>query len=626
MGHRQEKINVNQHIIDYLDYYLDSQSVYKSNYAVLLRGDWGCGKTYFIDKFIEEKKKNSKWNFCFLSKQNKYKFIKVSLFGLKNTNSITEKIFQILYPIRASRCTKFIKYTLNKHLKIDLDLILKGSINLNFIDDYQSKNKVKIIFIFDDLERTDIDIKEILGYINYFVEQNNFKIILLANEYKLLPNKENDNSQNQLYLEFKEKVIGKTFEVKHSFEMILEGFLEHHKIDLNEELNLFDIIKEVYESSGYKNLRYIDQSISEFKYVFNRIDSKYKQNIEFLSQFAKVFFVILIELKNGNLTEDTLNPLKDTNHTLKGDESKENKLSSLFKKYNLSVSDILFDIGDWEIILVKGDISQINNMIQGLHFFIEEEQQSWVKLWHFRELEDDEFDIQLNDMIKKFKNNQYLDIKTLLHVTALLVFFNNQKINSYALEDIKNQMLSNLENCYSDGQEGVLIEDTFWGAYGLGYYDKTSLEFQNMFEVFKEQNKIYYDHAVNQKKRDDLKNIISNLSKGNIKEISDFLNGDGLYIPIFVEKDCAKEFVGTVISVRNQKMFDFLYNIFFSRYSNRRNFKDYFSQELDFWKEVQKELSNQPVDLRDRKVKQFNLNLFKEKVTEIVDKMQNHNQ
>ncbi len=205
------------------------------------------------------------------------------MFGLKNTNSITEKIFQTLYPMQTSRCTKFIKYTLNKHLKIDLDLILKGSINLNFIDDYQNKNKVKIIFIFDDLERTDIDIdiKEILGYINYLVEQNGFKAIILANENKL--------RQDQLYIAFKEKVIGKTFEVKHSFEMILNVFLEKYEIALNDGLNLFDIIKDVYESSGYNNLRYIEQSIGEFKYIFNIIE-KYKQNIEFLSRFIKVFF------------------------------------------------------------------------------------------------------------------------------------------------------------------------------------------------------------------------------------------------------------------------------------------------------------------------------------------------
>ncbi|WP_407250343.1 P-loop NTPase fold protein [Klebsiella michiganensis] len=40
----------------------------------------------------------------------------------------------------------------------------------------------EIIIALDDLERTDIPLKEILGYVNYLVEISKVKVILIANE------------------------------------------------------------------------------------------------------------------------------------------------------------------------------------------------------------------------------------------------------------------------------------------------------------------------------------------------------------------------------------------------------------------------------------------------------------
>ena len=39
--------------------------------------------------------------------------------------------------------------------------------------------------MFDDLERASLDINEILGYINNFVEHDNIKVIIIANENEI---------------------------------------------------------------------------------------------------------------------------------------------------------------------------------------------------------------------------------------------------------------------------------------------------------------------------------------------------------------------------------------------------------------------------------------------------------
>ncbi len=42
---------MNKHIENYLDLYLEREDV---EYATLLTGKWGCGKTYFIKNYIEK--------------------------------------------------------------------------------------------------------------------------------------------------------------------------------------------------------------------------------------------------------------------------------------------------------------------------------------------------------------------------------------------------------------------------------------------------------------------------------------------------------------------------------------------------------------------------------------------
>jgi KAP family P-loop domain len=48
------------------------------------------------------------------------------------------------------------------------------------------RNIDKSILIFDDLERCKVEISSLLGYINYFVEQQEMKVIIIANESVIL--------------------------------------------------------------------------------------------------------------------------------------------------------------------------------------------------------------------------------------------------------------------------------------------------------------------------------------------------------------------------------------------------------------------------------------------------------
>ena len=64
---------MNKAVIESLDYYL---SLNKPEYAFMISGAWGVGKTYFMNNYLENRKGESE------------KIIRFSLFGLKNTNEI----------------------------------------------------------------------------------------------------------------------------------------------------------------------------------------------------------------------------------------------------------------------------------------------------------------------------------------------------------------------------------------------------------------------------------------------------------------------------------------------------------------------------------------------------------
>ena len=174
--------NDNKYIKAYLLQYCNYET--SLNYAVLIKGKWGSGKTYFIKNFIEDNKKE-------------IKFIYVSLFGLSTIDEVNEKIFEAFHPILSSKQMKFfssiaqgaIKFGLKVDLEniISLDKSFKNELNkyINFninetkltknIFSYFSKKSEiptinNVVFIFDDLERSLIDTKQTLSLINDFVE------------------------------------------------------------------------------------------------------------------------------------------------------------------------------------------------------------------------------------------------------------------------------------------------------------------------------------------------------------------------------------------------------------------------------------------------------------------------
>ena len=203
---------MNENISQYLFKFLDNPD---PQYAVMLKGKWGCGKSFFIKNWLDNYKERYNTGEATLEP------IYVSLYGLKELSQVTAAIERALYPylyIKGMKLTKKILEVAGKIVfRTNLDWNNNGredfsidatldSLSLLGTKTDSSIIKTKLI-VFDDLERCLIDMKLLLGYINNFVEHGACLVIIIGDETHTT-----DDSHQKL-IEFKEKTVGREFEI-----------------------------------------------------------------------------------------------------------------------------------------------------------------------------------------------------------------------------------------------------------------------------------------------------------------------------------------------------------------------------------------------------------------------------
>lgn len=115
----------NKNIKDRLCKYLEETT---PAYALLLRGSWGCGKTFLVKTFRDEKE-GELGNIWY-----------ISLFGVRSLDEINDKIFEAAYPVFSAEKTQgmlsvgySILKTVSKY-KLDIDIGDLGIKAKNFSD------------------------------------------------------------------------------------------------------------------------------------------------------------------------------------------------------------------------------------------------------------------------------------------------------------------------------------------------------------------------------------------------------------------------------------------------------------------------------------------------------------
>ena len=185
--------------------------------ALLLTGEWGCGKTYLIENELPEKVEED----CVI--------IRVSLFGIPTIEELHKSVKQAWIHAKGGLLDKAtglgrFKDFLKKVSSVIPNDTAKGAIeaalSFNLFEFIKIENVIdgkKVILVFDDLERSKLSIQEKLGAINEYCENQCFNVIIVADEKKLV-----DESE---YREFKEKIVQRTIHYKPCYSDVVHSVI-----------------------------------------------------------------------------------------------------------------------------------------------------------------------------------------------------------------------------------------------------------------------------------------------------------------------------------------------------------------------------------------------------------------
>jgi hypothetical protein len=286
--------NSNKHIEEFLDYYLNVEQ--SPDYAVLITGCWGSGKTYFIRQYLEGKGaagKNVVKIFDWLTDCEKYVVVYVSLFGAKSREEMDKRVLEALHPKLNSKIVKAIPgavsligkivgtATANPLVTIAGENIAVFSEN---VLEAEKKDIKKVVVVFDDVERADMPLPELLGYLNEYVEHLHVPCILLADKDKWEEGQKCQEDKSTLHhlSSTKEKVIGKEFQMQTTFDDVWNcWFGKKHHILGNNAYNFLKeyrgIVANVFDASGVPNFRSLKHSLIDFQRFIKNIS---KENLE----------------------------------------------------------------------------------------------------------------------------------------------------------------------------------------------------------------------------------------------------------------------------------------------------------------------------------------------------------
>lgn len=333
---------MNERIFQYLLHYAENPD---PRYAVMLKGRWGCGKSFFVCNWLDKYKEK------YLKGENSLEPIYVSLYGLKETSQITRCIDQVLHPFLYSKGAEFTK----KLFKIAGKIVFKTTLDwnkdskedvsfdatldsLSLLSSKDSEFVGSKLLVFDDLERCLIDMKLLLGYINNFVEHGSCHVIIVGDETHVIENAKN------ILTEFKEKTVGREFEVKPDIDAAITYFLTED-IPLSEWLqNQKELILDVFLSTGCNNLRILRQCLYDFNVLYSEVRKDLLENSNnFMQSLLASYIAVYCDYRSQYhdlFTQWNLN----YSVGMFGNDEIKSKIKALQQKYRNIVEKYNFEV------------------------------------------------------------------------------------------------------------------------------------------------------------------------------------------------------------------------------------------------------------------------------------------
>lgn len=553
-----------------------------TDYAVMINGEWGSGKTHFWNHKLRQRIEN------IVNKNGKnYKTIYISLYGINSIEEISKKIFLETNPMISKTLKKFIDGSegniIPEYVKTGVDIAnLYGTMQtspnqLDFAKSFSTDDKV---LCFDDLERANIDIVDILGYINNFVEHDGIKTILICNEKELAIKFKNNNIElktliatmmlsqegnvstnkeepltNRIddrvksifdranaYERIKEKLIGECFEYMPEYSYILNGMIM--KYDYNPDLEKFlkreiSTIIGVFNKTNTKNLRVLKHALNDFEKVYSVIRLNYPETTaEIYKTVLTLTIAISFEIKIGSEVKQkfseiesneeyraiiyTSNIMNDSSGYYLREFDTRYFLNSkqeyrFFKFIELYVRTRIFDNKIFN-----------QNMQDALNDKPKKQDPEYLKLLNgsYWKLSDFDFSILIDKVLFEIKEGQ-ITSKDYIKLFSVYKYLKEIGVIKYEIEDIKNKFLYGYKIALTNEIKFKMDFDANIDA--VETKDKVIKEFE---EECIRLRMIIYDEYIREKVNFLFKNLVE-----NVDEFYKQIIGEYSLVPVFEKYD-----------------------------------------------------------------------------------------
>ena len=582
-------------------------------YAILLNGEWGSGKTFFWNRDLSK-----------TAQENGFKTIYISLNGVSKIADLEHLMFLKLIPFVGKKdkslvkdvttiSKNFINAIGKKYLGTTLSDIVKGV-------SIESFDFSKHVICFDDLERCQISIKEVLGYINIFVEHRKLKAIILADERKF-------GEEEKVYNDIKEKTIGRVLYFKADIEKILPNIYKEIFSE-NSDFLLFlteknPFINEIIKRTKLNNIRSILFFLKTLKKVFpfiNKVDKTIADEIIFFS------ILITIEFKSGKIKSSDYNDYKGLskvkdyyyyqkeNGTFGAEEYEKEKYAKMFFINYLQnrISDFHFYPSIYRFILTGYlDDDKLQKEIKKR---IPEESEQKIKdfrvLLHykFRELTDEEFLKLTNRVLKAAKNGDYY-LFDYPHIAHFFFFFSNNELIDYSVEEIEKMLFKGLKIV----KKKKHIPEKPMGGLNFIKNDRNP-------ELVKINDAVQSIYTEIKKERIavESKSFVEIIRKGDTTALSEIFDKNKISSDLLIYTDL-DDLVNALVTSTNEQIFNFSQHIL-NRYG-APNIGEFLYDDLAILRKVEKEITAQLGKI-SKKLKVFTLKELIKSIDEVCDKIE----
>ncbi|WP_334333621.1 P-loop NTPase fold protein [Companilactobacillus sp. HBUAS59544] len=414
----------------------------KDDSAILIKGEWGVGKTYYVKKNLIPKYEEKGDTVIYFSIYGYSSFLELKqdiiyelcLKQMSISDSQSKRILNVTKDI-----SKFMK-ALNKRTG-DSIMAVKNILTKYYATSV-TNNKHRPIIIIDDLERNsnEISMNDFLGFISStLINELKCRVILIGNTDKI------KNPQVNF-----EKVISRVipFEVNYSSviqELIIEKRNQFLCTNVGWIMEILIYLK--VKSNHDMNLRTLKFVINTFEMAYNEINTLkviVKDEQIFKTLFLNILF-ISVEMRNQKLSNDNLQkitPLLNTRSFMLvgiGEEGMARKIIDNYHgipeiddnvMYSEEVTNAIFFnrfdaseyLANWKKIFLNVSTEDINKRMN-----------------NFRDLTDESMAQMEREIITSIREGEYTHLEDFLKALNNFLYFDKSGI--YFIEDDYKKLL-----------------------------------------------------------------------------------------------------------------------------------------------------------------------------------------